>query len=63
MKIEITFSLRDWRKGIDLLFNLGIICDLLATDHLKIEIEDEEALEELKEAIEAGNIEAEIKIL
>ena len=49
---QLTFSLRDWRKGSELLNRLGFTKDLLFSDSFELTLEDwqeETLLEELKE--------------
>ena len=49
---QLTFSLRDWRKGSELLHRLGFTKDLLFSDSFELTLEDwqqEILLEELKE--------------
>jgi hypothetical protein len=58
MKAEITFSIRDWKRGQNCLQQLALKDEQeLMTDTFNIELEDEEHLQELREELNARDIE------
>lgn len=61
--IEITFSIRDWSKGQDLLVRLGFLPEgvVQATDTHMIHIEDEDMEDLLKEELDMMDLEFETK--
>jgi len=54
--VTVTFSLRDWRKGSELLERLGFNRDLNLTDCHEIE-DEEDLLEFLHEELEGSGLE------
>lgn len=58
--INLIFSLRDWRKGKDVLFRLGHIEEDLLTEEWKLELEDWQ-IEDLEEELNAMDLEFEIE--
>ena len=59
--IKITFSIRDWRRGMDLLMRLGFIDQELITEEWVIEIEEDWQEESLRDELRALDLEFEIE--
>ena len=61
-KIRLIFSLRDWRKGKEILFKLGHIEEDLITEEWELDLEDWQ-IEDLEEELNAQDLEFEIEDL
>lgn len=61
-KIRLIFSLRDWRKGKEILFKLGHIEEDLITEKWELDL-DEWQIEDLEEELNAQDLEFEIEDL
>jgi len=61
-KIRLIFSLRDWRKGKEILFKLGHIEEDLITEEWELDL-DEWQIEDLEEELNAQDLEFEIEDL
>lgn len=58
---EITFSLRDWREGRDLLIQLGFVKEnTLCTEQWDVVCEDEDKEDELRTELADSGLEFEI---
>lgn len=59
-KVTITFSLRDWRKGSELLERLGFNRDLMLSQTHEIE-DEEDLIEFIEEELEASDLEFDLE--
>ncbi len=59
-KLELTFSLRDWKQGSDLLWRLGMTEELELTDCHELEVEFD-IVHSLQAELERADIEFEIE--
>ena len=59
-KLELTFSLRDWKQGSDLLWKLGMTEELELTDCHELEVEFD-LVHSLQAELERADVEFEIK--
>tara|TARA_R110001606_G_scaffold381325_1_gene542499 strand:- start:366 stop:560 length:195 start_codon:yes stop_codon:yes gene_type:complete len=59
-KLELTFSLRDWKQGSDLLCKLGMTDELELTDCHELEVEFD-LVHSLQAELERADVEFEIE--
>lgn len=59
-KLELTFSLRDWKQGSEILFKLGMTDELQFTDCHELEVEFD-LVHFLQDELERSDVEFEIE--